>query len=116
MLFRRTLAAVAMIACAATPLYAQGFAKQLARTGLTQEDVNIMVAQGATLYKNGGASVGADTVWQNTATQAHGLAEITEVDGNCIKIAYRFVTTRQTSMQSVEIRRCLSDGQWKLAG
>jgi len=116
MVIRHSLAAVALMACAATPVFAQGFVKQLDQTGLTQEDVNIMVAEGAKLYKNGSAAVGADTVWLNPETDAHGLAEITQVDGNCVNVAYRFITKRQKSKQTIEIRRCLSDGQWKLVG
>lgn len=108
-------AAVAGI-IAAAPAAAQGFLRQLERTGLTQEDVNTMVAQGAELYRNGGASVGDDTVWQNLNTGAHGLAEITEVDDSCVRIAYRFITTRRDTLQTIEVRRCLQDGQWLLAG
>lgn len=112
---RQLLIAVTAFACAAAPLYAQGIGRQLARTGLTQEDVSIMVDRGATLYRNGGAQVGVDTVWQNSETGAHGLAEITEVEGNCIRIAYRFITTKQTSLQTLEFRRCLQDGAWVLS-
>ena len=113
---RQCLIALTAFACAAAPVYAQGIGRQLARTGLTQEDVGIMVERGSTLYRGGGAAVGADTVWQNPETGAHGLAEITDVDGNCIRIAYRFITTKQTSLQTVELRRCLQDGKWVLAG
>ena len=116
MLTRFVLCAAFAVVCAAAPAAAQGFLRQLERTGLTQEDVNVMVAAAAELYSNGGATVGDDTVWQNTETSAHGLAEITEVEGNCVSIAYRFITTRRSTMQTIEIRRCLEDGRWVLAG
>lgn len=116
MLTPRLIALFTALACAAAPLAAQGLGRQLARTGLTQADVDIMVAEGASLYRNGNAQVGADTVWQNAETDTHGLAEITQVEGDCITIAYRFKTTRQTSLQTVEIRRCLVDGRWLLSG
>lgn len=112
---RQSLIAFIAFSCAATPIYAQGIGRQLARTGLTQEDVGVMVERGSSLYRNGGAQVGDDTVWQNPETGAHGLAEITDVEGNCIRIAYRFITTKQKSLQSVVLRRCLTNGEWVLS-
>lgn len=112
----RLIALITAIACTAAPLAAQGLGRQLARSGLTQADVDIMVAEGATLYRNGNATVGADTIWQNPETNAYGMAEITTVDGDCVIIAYRFKTTRQSSLQTVDIRRCLVDGRWLLSG
>lgn len=112
----RLIALVTAFACAAAPLAAQGLGRQLSRAGLTQEDVDIMVAEGATLYRNGNAAVGADAIWQNPETDAYGMAEISEVEGDCIRIAYRFKTTRRDGLQTVEIRRCLVDGNWVLSG
>ena len=117
MCVRRSFVFVALLASFfATSVHAQGFLRQLSRTGLTQEDVNIMVAEGSQLYRSGGARVGDDAVWQNPATGAHGLAEIVAVDGNCVGTAYRFKTTRNRSMQTIEIRRCLQNGEWVLSG
>lgn len=116
MLRTRLIAIVTVFACAAAPLAAQGLGRQLSRAGLTQADVDIMVAEGATLYRNGNATTGDDTIWQNPETDAHGMAEITAVEDDCITIAYRFRTTRQTNLQTVEIRRCLVDGRWLLSG
>lgn len=116
MVNRFVFMAVAAVLCASAPANSQGFIRQLERTGLTQEDVNIMVDRGAALYRNGGAAPGDDTVWQNTDTGAHGLAEITGVEGNCVRIAYRFITTRRTTLQTIEVRRCLQDGEWLLSG
>lgn len=114
---RRSFVILIMLASLfATSVHAQGFLRQLARTGLTQEDVNIMVAEGAQLYQSGGARVGDDTVWQNPDTGAHGLAEIVETDGDCVRTAYRFKTTRNRAMQTIEIRRCLQNGEWVLSG
>ena len=115
MLFTRSLAALAIFSCAATPLVAQSIGKQLARTGLTQEDVNIMVETGSELFVSGNATVGDDTVWQNPETDAHGLAEVLEVADNCVRIAYKFRTTKQPDLRVVSIRRCLVDGKWLLA-
>lgn len=112
----RLIAFVTAFACLSAPLSAQGFSQKLARTGLTQADVDIMVAEGSALYRSGNATVGADTVWQNADTGAYGLAKITAVDGDCVTIAYRFRTSRQTTLQTVDIRRCLVDGRWLLSG
>lgn len=115
MVTSRLVAAIAVAACIASPVYAQAFVKQLSRVGMTQADIDIMVAAGAELYNDGTASAGADTIWLNPETDAHGLAEITEVDGSCIRIAYRFRTNKQADLQSVEVRRCLTDGAWVLS-
>ncbi|MEM1351554.1 MAG: hypothetical protein AAGF27_04380 [Pseudomonadota bacterium] len=114
MVTRLFLAAVIATSLAA-PVAAQGFLQQLERTGLTQEDINIMVERGSTLYRSGGAQVGSDTVWQNVQTGAYGLAEITEVEGTCVRIAYRFITTRRNTLQTILVRRCLQDGRWRLS-
>lgn len=105
-----------LISVMAAQVNAQGFTRNLARTGLTQEDVNIMVSEGAQLYQGGNATVGIDTVWNNPETGAHGLAEIVEVDGSCIRIAYRFKTERNRALQTFEIRRCVQNGEWVLSG
>lgn len=102
--------------CVGTTSLAQGFVKQLARTGMIQQDVDIMVAAGSELYARGGATVGDDTIWLNPETDAHGMAEITEVDGNCVRIAYRFRTVRRPALQTIEARRCLENGRWVLSG
>ena len=116
MTIRHLLAMVLLSVGLAAPAAAQGFIKKIARTGLTQDDINIMVETASDLYASGGAVVGADTVWLNPETDAHGLAEITEVAGNCVRIAYRFRTTRRPSLQTVEALRCLENGRWVLSG
>ena len=107
--------AAAMFAISATSIEAQGIWRTLARTGLVQEDIDIMVRTGATLYASGEAQVGSDVIWSNPQTQAFGMAEILEVDGDCIRIAYRYQTLRQPKTQSVTNRRCLVDNRWILS-
>lgn len=94
---------------------AQSFVKMLGRTGLVQEDVNIMVRTASTLYASGNARVGSDVIWSNPKTGAFGMAEVLDVTGDCVRLAYRFQTRRQSATQSVTIRRCLNDGRWMLA-
>lgn len=115
MLNSRTLATLVALTCAAAPLHAQSIGKQLARTGMTQDDVNIMVDAASELFSSGNATVGADTIWQNPETDAHGLAEVVEVEGNCVRVAYKFRTTKQPNQHVVNIRRCLTDGKWLLS-
>ena len=64
----------------------------LARTGLVQEDINIMVRTAAPMYASRNAEVGKDVIWSNPKTGAFGMAEILEVDGDCVRLVYRFQT------------------------
>lgn len=118
MLKRRALAgllpAAAVFLCVQTA-GAASLGQILGRTGMTQEDVNIMVRAGATLYASGTPAVGADTIWSNPQTGAYGMAEIVEAEGNCVKIAYRFRTMRQPAVRTVTTGRCLVDRAWKLS-
>ncbi|MDE4146710.1 MAG: hypothetical protein P1U91_01920 [Pseudophaeobacter sp. bin_em_oilr2.035] len=100
----------------ALPASAQGgsIARQLARTGLTQDDINIMTRAGSELYASKKAVVGVDTIWSNPDTSAFGLVEVADVEGNCVTLVYKFQTSKQPSIQSVRLRRCLNDGRWVL--
>ena len=82
-----------------------------------QEDINIMVRKASTLYAFGNARIGSDVIWSNRKTGAFGMAEIleVEVEGDCVRLAYRFQTRQQPATQSVTIRRCLTDGRWILS-
>lgn len=94
---------------------AQSLTRMLARSGLVQEDVNIMVQTAATLYSGGTAAVGHDVLWSNPATDAFGVAEIVEVQGDCVRVAYRFQTRRQPATQTVTTRRCKAGDRWVLS-
>lgn len=99
----------------ATGADAQSLGRALARTGLVQEDVNIMVQTAATLYASGDAAVGRDVIWTNPKTQAFGMAEITEVQGDCVRVAYRFQTRRKPATETIVTRRCRVGGKWVLS-
>jgi len=116
MFLSRPIAALAVLISTAFPLSAEPLGNLLASTGMTQEDVNIMVQTASELYVSGNATVGADTAWLNPETEAHGLAEILEVEANCVQIAYKFRTSKQPKLQVFKIRRCLTDGKWVLSG
>ena len=94
---------------------AQTIAKALSRSGLIQEDVDIMTNAAAELYQSGNAVVGADTIWSNPETNAYGMAEITETAGNCVRIAQSFRTKKRPQTQTLVVRRCLVDGRWILS-
>ena len=91
---------------------AQSLGRMLTRTGLVQEDINIMTGAAAELYTAGNARVGDDVIWSNPQTGAFGMIEVIEVEENCVRLAYRFQAARKSTTQTVTIRRCLVDGQW----
>ena len=111
---RRALLILALALAPAAQALANPVVQQLARTGLTQDDINIMVQEGSTLYASRRASVGDDAIWSNPATGAHGLIEVTAVQGNCVTVDYRFRANDRKRLQTVASRRCLSEGRWVL--
>ena len=94
---------------------AESLGQILSRTGFVQEDINILVRAASGLYRTGNAEVGADTVWSNPEPGAYGLAEIFEVEDNCVRIAYRFRVGGQTETHTRTTRRCLQGNEWVLA-
>jgi hypothetical protein len=101
----------------APPVFAQAnsFLRQLQRSGLVQEDINIMAHAGSELYISGKAEVGADTIWSNPATGAYGMVEVLALDGQCVRLAYKFQTSRFKEIQTLTAGRCLVDGSWILS-
>ncbi|NNU82226.1 hypothetical protein HMH01_17455 [Halovulum dunhuangense] len=100
---------------AAQPAFANPLLTGLARTGLSQADVDIMVREGAALYTRGDVQVGDDTVWSNPQTRAHGLVEVTAVAGDCVTLGYKFRTASRAGVQQYVSRRCrMADGRWQL--
>ncbi|MDD9727730.1 hypothetical protein PVV74_19985 [Roseovarius sp. SK2] len=115
---RHTILRVAItgfILLAAHPASANSLLRQIDRTGLTQQDLNIMVRTGGELYVSRKALPGDDTIWSNPETGAYGSVEIASVSGNCVGLNYKFRTRRQARIQTVQTQRCLTDGRWILA-
>lgn len=106
---------VMWVAMAAGQAGAESIAKTISRSGLTQEDVNIMTRAGASLYTGGTARVGDDAIWSNPGTNSHGMVEVTAVEGSCVTLAHRFRPANRTRTQTFESRRCLADGKWILS-
>ena len=94
---------------------AQSLAGIIARTGLTQDDLGIMSRTAASLYATGEARVGSDAIWSNPATRAFGMVEVVSVEGECVRLAYRFQTRRRPTTQEVVTRRCRVGDRWVLA-
>jgi hypothetical protein len=110
-----TIALVCSVFASAANAQVNSVLRQLSRTGLVQEDINIMVRAGGELYRSGNAVPGTDTIWSNPATGAHGLVEVTSVEGDCVRLVYKFRARNKPAIQSVSSRRCLREGRWVLA-
>jgi hypothetical protein len=108
-------AALVLSMIAAPIAQAQTLGRILARTGLVQEDINIMVRTGASLYAAGDAEIGSDAIWSNPETRAFGMVEVIEIDANCVRIAHRFRTQQRPATQTVTSRRCRVDNRWVLS-
>lgn len=113
--FRSMATALFCIATTVASLEAQSIAGALARTGLVQEDINIMTRAGSTLYATGNARVGSDAIWSNPNTRAFGMVEVIAVQGACVRLAYRFQTRRRPMTQEVITRRCRVEDRWVLS-
>lgn len=115
---RHTISRLAMagfIVLLSYPASANSLLRQIDRTGLTQQDLNAMVRAGGTLYADSNARPGDDTIWSNPETGAHGSVEISTVSDDCVGLIYKFSTRRQPRIHTVQTRRCLEDGKWRLA-
>lgn len=109
------LAVTGFVLLVAYPVSANSLLRQIDRTGLTQQDLNLMVRTGGELYANRSAQPGDDTIWSNPETGAYGSVELTSVSGNCVGLNYKFRTRRQSQVQIVQTQRCLTNGRWILA-
>lgn len=109
------LLTAALLALAPLGAEAKTLLRQIERSGMTQQDLNIMVQTGSTLYADGRARPGDETIWSNAETGAFGSIEVTSVSGNCVRLAYKFKTRRHDRVQAVTTRRCLQEGRWILA-
>lgn len=87
----------------------------VADTGLSPEDFTMLEQSGATLYQGATPQKGAKANWSNAKSGSTGVVEITEVSGNCVRLAH--VTTIGSTGQTVRLdtHRCKSaNGDWLL--
>ena len=111
-----SVTAFALAVAAASASHGASFLRTVDQLGLTNEDVRIAGAEAGKLYEAGTVEVGAESVWQNPDTGAHGKVEITAFDGRCVGIEHVFRSGRTKQVHRVNARRCKGeDGVWRLA-
>jgi surface antigen len=102
------------IAANSSHVSAQGLRGVIKETNLTDEDISLMKAAAAELYAVEDPKVGAETIWQNPDSGAHGTVELTAFDGQCAELRHLFAA-RGRQPEAVVSRRCNNDqGEWKL--
>lgn len=109
-----------LFVCLVVPVWfagaqAQSLGRILDRSGLDQEDLDIMEQTAATLYASGSASVNDAASWTNEQTESRGTVKITGVDGDCISLSHSVQTKREPATRTVDTRRCLIGDQWVLS-
>lgn len=94
---------------------ANAILRELDRSGMVQEDVNIMMRSAATLYSGGRAKVGDEVRWNNPASRADGIVKVGAVDGACVTLAHGFRPKGVGPVRALTTKRCLVDGIWVLS-
>lgn len=116
MICLKRLFCAAILCTFAMPSFAQStFLEQISRTGMTQDDINIMTQTASEMYVGRSAIAGSETAWSNPATEAYGTAKITGVEANCVNIGYVFHTKSRPEARPMNVRRCKQDGKWIMA-
>ncbi len=113
LLFVCTIAA--LLWTTAAPAQYASFSRQLVNRGLVQADIDMMADAASELFSSNTAAAGDTTKWSNEKTGAFGTVEITEVAGNCIRVLHLFRAKSRTQAQTLQIKRCLIDGNWVLS-
>ncbi|MAY48140.1 MAG: hypothetical protein CML65_23215 [Rhodobacteraceae bacterium] len=107
------LGTVVATGMAPTPVAARSMADTLRRTGLTQQDINILSQTAATLYREGTPKVGAEKDWSNPDTGNSGKAMLGGFDGKCADVRHVVITQRRPEPQDFTFRNCkTADGSW----
>lgn len=113
----RLIAALALLAVAA-PATAQinPFGRY---QSVSQEDLQIIEAAAAKLYKTDSPNVGATEQWSNPNTGSSGTVTLTQVfdkDGMpCRKLRHRITTKDDKDPKTYIFNRCrVKSGEWKL--
>ncbi|WP_428928118.1 hypothetical protein [Marinibacterium sp. SX1] len=100
---------------APTGAEARSMADTLRRTGLTQQDISIMTAAAAPLYREGTPKVGAESEWSNPDSGASGKSLLVSFADGCADIRHVVITQRRPEPQDFVFRNCkTADGSWVL--
>lgn len=92
---------------------AASMADTLRRTGLTQQDINLLSQTGASLYRDGTPKLGTEKDWSNPDTGNSGKAMLVGLDGNCADVRHVVITQRRPQPQEFTFRNCKgADGNW----
>jgi surface antigen len=105
------MAIAAPLSAIATPL-----SVQLARSGFTPKDLDLMSATAAKLYTPSVKEVGSTLSWSNPDSGARGSVKLAAVQDNCIYLHHFVYAKGRTSPAELRPRMCKStDGRWLLA-
>lgn len=93
-----------------------GLSDTLFRTGLSQDDIDLMAQTADSLYRNGAPRVGRTQSWSNAETGAKGSVKLVAFRGNCAYLQHFILTTRRPKPQEFRFKTCkTADGNWVLS-
>lgn len=97
------------------PVQARSLADTLRRTGMTQQDIDVMSESAGSLYREGTPKVGQSVDWSNPDTGATGTSTLQSYQGNCATLKHVVVTPRRPEPQEFLFRQCRTAvGGWAL--
>ena len=99
----------------AGPLDARTMVETLRRTGLSQQDIDVMSKTAAGLYQTGTPRVGRTESWSNAETGAKGSVKLVAFRNNCAYLQHFIITTRRPTAQEFRFTQCRdAAGNWVL--
>lgn len=114
--FLKRLAAVLIVIGLPLGAMATPFSVQLAKSGFTPEDLDLMAATEARLYTPNIQKTGSRLSWSNPGSGASGSVTLESVQGACVELHH--LAHKKDRPAPVELRRrkCRADdGRWLLA-
>jgi surface antigen len=92
---------------------AQTLSRILAKSGLTQEDFNLMSTAAGSLYETVTPKVGQSADWKNKETGSFGTVKLTTYKDNCVYLLHKTNPKGQDKVTEIRNRFCKSaDGTW----
>jgi len=94
---------------------ARSLADTLRRTGMSQEDINVMSEAAGVLYRQGTPKVGQSVEWTNPDSGTSGTSTLQSFENKCATLRHVVVTTRRPEPQDFLFRQCqTATGTWIL--